>query len=141
MLKFVYWLELFVTQTCGPIKGHLLCLVIVYSYLLGSRTTAVLFDPRTDPFEGQTKLLLSEEPVYNCIVIYFHFFIVFSFTFSTHVFIRCFEYSRPSSLRIWMIRHSDVNIMWLIEPMKIRPSVNSLIAAIDRFCIYCIAFI
>ena len=53
----------------------------VNSYWLGSRTTAILFDPRTDllpeaagwgqhipatdPFEGQTKLLLSENPVCN----------------------------------------------------------------------------
>ena len=47
----------------------------LYNYWLGLRTTAVLFDPRTDllpgsrrlrttdPFEGQTKLLLSEKPV------------------------------------------------------------------------------
>ena len=49
----------------------------------------------TDPFSGQTKLLLSEEPVYNCFVIH---------------------------------RHCDVNMTWLIEPMKIRPSVNSSIA-------------
>ena len=47
---------------------------------------------RIDPFEGQTKLLVSEEPLYNCFVIH---------------------------------RHCDVNITWLIEPMKIRPSVNS----------------
>ena len=85
----------------------------------------------TDQFEGQTKLLLSEEPVYNCFVIH---------------------------------RHCDVNITWLIEPMKIRPSVNSTIAGnrsmncwpvnrtvmqligillliVKMLCIYCIAFI
>ena len=50
-------------------------------YILASRTTAVLFDPRTDrsvahsqrlratdPFEGQTKLLLSSNPVNICIM-------------------------------------------------------------------------
>ena len=42
------------------------------SYRLAPLTTAVLFNPRTDllpatdPFSGQTKLLLSENPVNNC---------------------------------------------------------------------------
>ena len=81
---------------------------------------------QTDPFEGQTKLLLSEKPVYNCFVIHLHFFL---FTLSTLISITCFQYPRPSSPRIWTTpRHGDVNIMWLIEQMKIRPSVNSSIA-------------
>ena len=84
---------------------------------------------KTDPFEVQTKLLLSEEPVYNCFVIHLHFFKIFLFTLSTHISIRCFQYPLPSSPRIWTtLRHCDVNIMWLIEQMKIRPSVNSSIA-------------
>ena len=75
----------------------------------------------TDPFEGQTKLLLSEEPVYNCFVIHLHFFKIFLFTLSTHIFIRCFQYALPSSPKIWTTpRHCYVNIMWRIEPMKIR---------------------
>ena len=117
----------------------------------------------TDPFEGQTKLLLSEEPVYNCFVIHLHFFLNIHF-FHSHISKRCFKYPRPSSPRIgttfW---HCDVNITWLREPMKTRPSVNSSIAGnrsmncwpVNRtvlqlvgillltakmLCIYCIGF-
>ena len=83
----------------------------------------------TDLLEGQTKLLLFEKPVYNCFVIHLHFLKIFLFTLSTHISIRCFQYPLPSSPRIWTTpRHCDVNIMWLIEPIKIRPSVNSSIA-------------
>ena len=115
----------------------------------------------TDPFEGQSKLLLSEKPVYNCFVIHYHFFknnySLFPLT--------CFEYPRPSIPRIGMkFWHCDVNITWLREPRKIRPSVNSSIAGnrslncwpVNRsllqlvrillltakmLCIYCIGFI
>ena len=45
----------------------------------------------TDPFEGQTKLLLSEKPVYNCFVIHFHFFKSFVITLSARIFIRYFS--------------------------------------------------
>ena len=38
----------------------------------------------TDPFEGQTKLLLSEEPVYNCFAVHLHFLKNFLFTLSMH---------------------------------------------------------
>ena len=85
----------------------------------------------TDPFEGQTKLLMSEKPVYNCFVIHLHFLKKNVFTFSTHIYPLDVskKYPRPSSPRIgttfW---HCDVNITWLREPMKIRPSVNSSIA-------------
>ena len=85
----------------------------------------------TDPFEGQTKLLLSSNPVYNCFVIHLHFIKIFLFmiTLSTHISIRCFQDFRPSRPRIRTSpRNCDVNTMWLIEPMKIRPSVNSPIA-------------
>ena len=59
----------------------------------------------------------------------FIFFKMFLFTLSTHIYMRCFQYPLLSSPRIWTTpRHCDVNIMWLIEPMKIRPSVNSSIA-------------
>ena len=56
-----------------------------------------------DPFEGQTKLLLFEKPVYNCFVIHLHFFKIFLFTLFTHISIRCFQYPRPSRPRIWMM--------------------------------------
>ena len=165
------WYEIwFCITSCSEIlfcltwRYEILYCVTLYSYWLGSRTTAVLFDPRTDPFEGQTKLLLSEEPVYNCFVIHLHFFLNIHF-FHSHISIRCFKYPRPSSPRIgttfW---HCDVNITWLREPMKIRPSVNSSIAGnrsmncwpVNRtvlqllgillftakmLCIYCICFI
>ena len=69
----------------------------------------------------------SRRPVYNCFVIH-HFFLIIHF-FHSHLFIRCLKYPRSSSPRIgttfW---HCDVNITWLKEPMKIRPSVNSSIA-------------
>ena len=66
----------------------------IYSYGLGSRTT----DPRADPFEGQTKLLLSEKPVYNCFVIHFNFFSKLSYsidqkTISTLTSIKCVKKS------------------------------------------------
>ena len=94
-----------------------------------------------------------------------HFFKNFLFDLSTHISIRCFQYPHPSSPRIWTTPwHCYVNITWLIEPMKIRPSVNSSIALnrsincwpVNRtvlqligillltviiLCIYCIAFI
>ena len=52
--------------------------------------------------QGQTKLLLSEKPVYNCFVVHLHFFPNFFFTVSTRIFIRCFQYSSPWSPRIPM---------------------------------------
>ena len=80
----------------------------------------------TDPLEGQTKLLLFEKPVYNWFVVHLHFLKIFLFTLSTHISIRCLQYPHPSSPRIWRRPwHCYVNITWLIEPMKIRPSVNS----------------
>ena len=117
----------------------------------------------TDPFEGQTKLLLSEKPVYNCFVIHHHLKKNYSLFPLTYIQL-IFKYPRPSSPRIrtrfW---HCDVN-MWLREPTKIRPSVNSSIAGnrsmncwpVNRsvlqlvgilmltakmLCIYCIGFI
>ena len=81
----------------------------------------------TDPFEVQTKLLLSKKPVYNCFVIHLH--LKKNHFFHSYISIRCFKYPRPSSPRIgtrfW---HCDVNITRLRKPMKIRPSVNSSIA-------------
>ena len=50
-------------------------------------------------------------------------------TLSTRISIRCVQDSRPSRPRIWTSpRHYDVYITWLIEPMKIKRSVNSSIA-------------
>ena len=93
----------------------------LYSYWLASRTTVVLFDLSS----GQTKLLLSEKPVYNCFVIHLQFLKKIHF-FHPHLSIRCFKY--PSSPRIgttfW---NCDVNITWFREPMKTRQSVNSSI--------------
>ena len=114
----------------------------------------------TGSFEGQTKLLLFEKPVYNCFVIHLHFFKIFSFTLSTQISIRCFQFPRPSSPRIWTLRQHHVTY----EPMKIRSSVNSsisgnrsincwpvnrtvlqligiLLLTVKILCIYCIAFI
>ena len=77
----------------------------------------------TDPFEGQTKLLLSEKPVYNCFVIHLLFFKIFLFTLSTLISSGYFQYSSVRSKP----RHCDFNITSLIRLMKIRPSVNSLL--------------
>ena len=92
-------------------------------------------------FRGSNKLLWSEKPVYNCFVIHLHFIQIFLFmiTISTHISIISFQDFRPSRPRISTSpRNCDVNITWLIEPMKItwliepmkiRPSVNSSIAS------------
>ena len=77
----------------GATFTNIICTVIDR----GTRTTAVLFDPRM--FEGQTKLLLPEKLVYNCFVIQLHFFKLFLFTLSTRTSIRCFQYHCPSSPR------------------------------------------
>ena len=117
---------------------------IIYSYWQGSRTAAVLFDPRTDLlpeaaswgrstdlFECQTKLLAVVRLVYNCFVIYTfikkYIYSLFPLTYPldvSNILLGCL-----SSPRIWtMSWHCDVNITLLDEPMKIRPSVNSSIA-------------
>ena len=78
----------------------------------------------TDPFEGQT---------INCwcsrtqsITVIHHFFKIFLFTLSTHISIICFQYPRPSSLRIYRQRPDIVrSISRDIEPMIIRALVNN----------------
>lgn len=90
--------------------------VMLYSYLLGSRITVVLFGPRTDPFDrrlraiesldAQTKLLLSKKPVYICFyapLIVRNSLIQLTYKNSFH--------SRPSSLRIWTTSLVDRSIM------------------------------
>ena len=57
---------------------------------------------QADPVEGQIKLLLTLNPVYNCFIKHLHFLKIFLFNLSTHIFISCFQYLRPSSSRIWM---------------------------------------
>ena len=100
--------------------------LIEYSYWLGSRTTAVLFDPQTDLLpeaaSGRQQIRSRVKP--NCcgsrsqsitVLLYsFIFFKVFSFSLSTHMTNRCFQYTCPSSPRIWTTqRHCDVNFTWL----------------------------
>ena len=51
----------------------------------------------TDLFEGQTKLLLSSNPVYNCFVIHLHFFPKFSYS----LFPLAYQYPSPWNPRIW----------------------------------------
>ena len=110
----------------------------VYSYWLGLRTTAVLFEPRMDllPEAAGWGQQIGSRVKQNCccpqtqsitVLLYtFIFFKIFLFTLSTHLFIRCLQYSCP---RIWKtLWHCDVNITWLIKPMNIRPPVNSSIA-------------
>ena len=55
-------------------RGLMIQRVLLYSYWLGSRTTAA---SGIRSFSGQTKLLLSEKPVYNCSFLqknYIHYF-------------------------------------------------------------------
>ena len=62
----------------------------------------------TDPFEGQTKPLLFKTPVYNCFVLHLQLLKIFLFSLFTRISIRCFQYPRPSSPRIWtMHQHCD----------------------------------
>ena len=149
------------------------------SYWLSSRTTAIMFDPRTYllPEAAGWGQQIRSRVKQNCcfprnqsITV-----LLYTFVFSTKLYsifpltypllFRRFQYPRPSSLRIgttsWLC---GVNITWLIEPMKIRPWVNSSIAGnrslncwtVNRkllqllvillltakmLCIYCIALI
>ena len=99
----------------------------------GSRTTAVLFDPRTNllPVAAGWGLKCccwksQSLTVLLYIFIFFQNFLIQSFHWVNNTSMKCFHYPRPSSSRIWTTpRHCDVNIMWLIEPMKIRSLVNS----------------
>ena len=112
----------------------------IYSYWLGSRTIAVLFDPRMDllPEAAGWGQQIRSSVNHNCCCPRSQSITVLLYTiiskkiihfFHSHIFIRCFEYPRPSSPRIgttfW---HCEVNITWLREPMKIRPWVNSSVA-------------
>ena len=88
-----------------------------------------------DPSPGQTKLLLSSKRVYNYFIKHFHFYQNFRIhSFHSHIQL---VFSVSSSVKSESLdhvpRHSDVDITWIFEPMKIRPSVNSSIADnIDR---------
>ena len=154
-------------------RGHdsyrLFTATVVYSYWLGSWTTAVLFDARTDllpsarGFGQQIRFRVKQNcccPRSQSITVLLYTIIFFKFFYSLFPLT-----SRPSSQRIWKTpRHCNVNITWLIEPMKIRSSVNSSIAGnrsmncwpvnrtvlqpigillltVKILCIYCIAFI
>ena len=120
---------------CGAM-GHNL-----YVYCLGFRTTAALFDPRTsicwlraiDPFEGPLKLLLSKKLVYSCFVDSNCLILLTQKLFA----LTSPLYDWKKNQTIWTIPFllisillstiADVKNTWLIEPIKIRPSVNSLI--------------
>ena len=43
-----------------------------YNMTTSSKKLKMNTERATDPFEGQTKLLLSEKPVYKCFVIHLH---------------------------------------------------------------------
>ena len=139
----------------------------IYSNWLGSRTTVILFDPRTDllPEAAGRGQQISSRVKQNCCCprsqsinrFVIHLYFVQNFRIHSHYM---FAIYRP---RIWMMpRHCDVNITWNIEIMKIRPSVNSSIAGnrltncwpvnrivlqlirillltVKMLCIYCIA--
>ena len=73
----------------------------------------------TDPFKGQTKLLLSSNPV-NYFVIHLHFFLVHACTLAYPLDV----FNIKSENLVDAPRHCDVNIKSTIGTMKIRPSFN-----------------
>ena len=117
---------------------------MIYSYGLGSRTTAVLVhqgSPRftkdrsvarscklraTYPFSSQTKLLLSQKSVYNWSASSFFSKLYILFTFLKMLPLT-FVVQDSERLLYFLLWYCDVKMMWLVEPMKIRLSVNSLI--------------
>ena len=79
----------------------------------------------TDPFVGKQNCCCPRIQSITVLLYTFIFFKIFLFTLSTHISIRCLQYPRPSSPRIWTTpRHCYVNITWLTEPIKIRSWVN-----------------
>ena len=82
-----------------------LLFTIIYCYDLtlenGSVDLSSLQLRITVPFNGQTTLLLSEKPVYNCYVIHLNLFKIFLFTLSTHISIKCYQYQLPWNPGIW----------------------------------------
>ena len=84
---------------------------ILYSYWLGSRTTAVLFDPRMDLLSEATGWgqQICSRVKQNCCcprsqsitVLLYTFIFFFLFTLSTRTFIRCFQYPSSWSPIIW----------------------------------------
>ena len=127
----------------------------MYSYWLVSRTTAVLFDPRTDllrlratdAVESQTNLLLSVNPVYHWFVIHLHLFKIYFFTPSTYKYIRCFQYpytvkseNLNDASTLW--RQNNV-IYWTNEILGKQSTVRSrsinrwtVDQSIEQFCNY-----
>lgn len=90
--------------------------VMLYSYLLGSRTTVVLFGPRTDPFDRRLRAIESLDAQQNCCylrsqsisVFYAHLIVRNSLIQLTY---KNSFHSRPSSLRIWTTSLVDRSIM------------------------------
>ena len=125
-ITITYWVTALGSRYCRDITIILYSIGLLVSILLIYYHNTVI-DLRlraTDPFSGQTKLLLSSNPVYNCFVIHIHFFKIFLFTLFSHISIRCYQYPHPSSPRIWKTHQYHVTY-WTNE---IRPSVNSSIA-------------
>ena len=74
--------------------------------------------------QGSNKTAVVLEPVNNCFVIHLHFFLVHSCTLAYPLDV----FNIKSENLVDALRLGDVNIKLTIEPMKIRPSVNSSIA-------------
>ena len=110
-------------QTLNCHNRWSLLFAIIYCYDLTLENGSVDLSLRlraTVPFNGRSTLLLSEKPVYNCYV------------FSTQISIKCYQYQLPWNPGIWTTpRHWNINITWLIKPMKIKPPVN--ISMVDNF--------
>ena len=100
-----------------------------------------MFDPRTDllPEAAGWGQQIRSRVKQNCccprsqsitVLLYTFIFSKFSYSLFPLTYpLYVFQYPLLSSLKIWTTpQHCDINIMWLIESMKIRPSVNSLIA-------------
>ena len=127
-------------------------IIILYSYWLGSRTTAVFLT------RGRTCSRIKQKccgPRSLSMTVLLYTFILSKFSYSWSLFPLTYPIDVPSRPRILTSPlHCDVNITWLIEPMKIGPSVNSwpvnwtvlqriwiFLLTVKMLYIYCIGFI
>ena len=94
----------------------------LYSYWLGSRTTAVLFDQRTDllPEAAGLEQQNHSRAKHNCFCSKSK---SITLTYRLDVFSILVRQVRESRRLLDFV---IVNIRWLIEPMKMRPSVKTV---------------
>ena len=115
----------------------ILCKSIVYSYWLGSRTTAVLFDLRTDLLAKATgwgqQLCLRVKQSFCCPRNQSISDLLYTFIFSKLSYFLDFWkilimiFIQQLLILILLTSTADIKITWPVEPMKIRQLVNSSI--------------